>query len=57
MIFAASIKRDDVFHRHDCLVAKVDMLIPLCDAPESRLKERAGVQARLARAGVKQVAG
>ena len=39
------------------IVAKVDALMELCDALESRLKERAGVQARLAGAVVKQVAG
>ncbi|MDP3396426.1 MAG: restriction endonuclease subunit S [Methanoregula sp.] len=39
------------------IVAKVDALMALCDALESRLKERAGVQARLAGAVVKQVAG
>ena len=30
------------------IVAKVDALMQLCDALESRLKERAGVQGRLA---------
>jgi len=39
------------------IVAKVDALMALCDALESRLKERAGVQGRLAGAVVKQVAG
>ncbi|MDO9035406.1 MAG: restriction endonuclease subunit S [Methanoregula sp.] len=39
------------------IVAKVDALMALCDALESRLKERAGVQARLAGAVVKLVAG
>lgn len=39
------------------IVAKVDALMELCDALESRLKERAGVQERLAGAVVKQVAG
>ena len=39
------------------IVAKVDSLMALCDALESRLKERAGVQGRLAGAVVKQVAG
>jgi type I restriction enzyme S subunit len=39
------------------IVAKVDALMALCDALESRLKERAIVQARLAGAVVKQVAG
>ncbi|MFA4860133.1 restriction endonuclease subunit S [Methanoregula sp.] len=39
------------------IVAKVDALMKLCDALESRLKERAGVQDRLAGAVVKQVAG
>ena len=34
----------------------VDVLMALCDALESRLKERAGVQGRLAGAVVKQVA-
>ena len=33
-----------------------EILIALCDALESRLKERAGVQGRLAGAVVKQVA-
>ncbi len=32
------------------IVAKVDVLMALCDALESRLKERAGVQGRLAAA-------
>ena len=35
----------------------VDALMALCDALESRLKERADVQARLAGAVVRQVAG
>ena len=39
------------------IVAKVDALMALCDALESRLKERAGVQGQLAGAVVKQVAG
>jgi type I restriction enzyme, S subunit len=39
------------------IVAKVDALMVLCDALESRLKERAGVQSRLAGAVVKMVAG
>jgi type I restriction enzyme, S subunit len=39
------------------IVAKVDTLMALCDALESRLKERAGLQGRLAGAVVKQVAG
>ena len=39
------------------IVAKVDALMALCDALELRLKERAGVQERLAGAVVKQVAG
>ena len=39
------------------IVAKVDALMALCDALESRLKERAGVQGRLAGAVVKQVVG
>ena len=39
------------------IFAKVDALMALCDAHESRLKERAGVQGRLAGAVVKQVAG
>jgi len=39
------------------IVAKVDSLMTLCDALESQLKERAGVQGRLAGAVVKQVAG
>ena len=39
------------------IVAMVDALMALCDALESRLKERAGVQERLAGAVVKQVAG
>jgi len=39
------------------IVAKVDALMALCDALESRLKERAGVHGRLAEAVVKQVAG
>ena len=38
------------------IVAKVDALMALCDALESRLKERAGVQGRLAGAVGKQVA-
>ncbi|MEN6442583.1 MAG: hypothetical protein ABFC71_02385 [Methanoregula sp.] len=39
------------------IVAKVDALMALCDALESQLKERAGVQGRLAGAVVKQVGG
>ena len=39
------------------IVAKVDALMALCDVLESRLKERAEVQGRLAGAVVKQVAG
>jgi len=39
------------------IVAKVDALMALCDALEMHLKERAGVQERLAGAVVKQVAG
>lgn len=39
------------------IVAKVDALMMLCDALESRLKERAGVQGRLAGAVGKQVTG
>ncbi|MDP3564826.1 MAG: restriction endonuclease subunit S [Methanoregula sp.] len=39
------------------IVAKVDALMALCDALESRLKERAGVQGKMAGAVVKQVAG
>jgi type I restriction enzyme, S subunit len=39
------------------IVAKVDALMALCDALESRLKERAAVQGLLAGAVVKQVAG
>jgi len=39
------------------IVAKVDALMALCDALESQLKERAGMQGRLAGAVVKQVAG
>ena len=39
------------------IVAMVDALMALCDALESRLKERAGVQGRLAGAVVRQVAG
>ena len=39
------------------IVAKVDELMALCDALELRLKERAGVQGRLAWAVVRQVAG
>lgn len=38
------------------IVAKVDALMALCDALESRLKERAGVQGRLVAAVVEQVA-
>jgi len=38
-------------------VAKVDALMALCDALGSELKERAGVQGRLAGAVGKQVAG
>jgi len=38
------------------IVTKVNDLMALCDALESRLKERAGVQGRLAGAVVKQVA-
>jgi type I restriction enzyme S subunit len=38
------------------IVAKVDALMALCDALESRLKERAGVQGQVAGAVVKQVA-
>ena len=37
------------------IVAKVDALMALCDELEARLKERAGVQGRLAVAAVKQV--
>ncbi|MDP3446356.1 MAG: restriction endonuclease subunit S, partial [Ignavibacteria bacterium] len=37
------------------IVAKVDALMALCDALESRLKERAGVQGRLANAIVKEI--
>jgi type I restriction enzyme S subunit len=37
------------------IVAKVDALMALCDALESRLKERAGVQGWLAGAIVKSV--
>jgi type I restriction enzyme S subunit len=37
------------------IVAKVDALMVLCDALESRLKERAGVQGRLAGAVVKGI--
>ncbi len=39
------------------IVAKVDALMALCDALESQLKERAGVQERFAKAVGKQVAG
>jgi len=39
------------------IVAKVDALMALCDALESQLKERAGVQGRLAGAVGKMVAG
>jgi type I restriction enzyme, S subunit len=39
------------------IVAKVDVLMKLCDALESQLKERAGVQGRLAMSIVKEVAG
>jgi type I restriction enzyme S subunit len=39
------------------IVAKVNSLMALCDALESQLKARAGVQRRLAGAMVKQVAG
>ena len=39
------------------IVAKVDTLMALCDALESRLKERAGAQGKMAGAVVKQVAG
>ena len=39
------------------IVAKVDALMALCDALESRLKERARVQGKMAGAVVKQVAG
>ena len=39
------------------IIAKVDALMSFCDTPESRLKERAGVQERLAGAVVKMVAG
>ena len=39
------------------IVAKVDSLMALCDALESRLKGRAGVQGRLAGAVVKQGGG
>jgi type I restriction enzyme, S subunit len=39
------------------IVAKVDALMALCDALESRLKGWASIQARLAGAVVKQVAG
>jgi type I restriction enzyme S subunit len=39
------------------IVAKVDALMALCEALESRLNERAAVQGRLAGAVVKQVAG
>jgi len=39
------------------IAAKVDALMALCDALESQLKERAGVQGRLAGAVVKMVAG
>ena len=38
------------------IVARVDALMALCDALESQLKERAGVQGRLANAIVKNVA-
>jgi len=38
------------------IVAKVEALMALCDTLESRLKERAEVQERLAGAVVKQVA-
>jgi type I restriction enzyme, S subunit len=39
------------------IVTKFDALMALCDALESRLKERAQVRGRLAGAVVKQVAG
>ncbi len=39
------------------IVAKVDALMALCDALESRLKDRAGGQGRLVGAVVRQVAG
>jgi len=39
------------------IVAKVDALMALCDALESRLKERAGVQSRFADSIVKMVGG
>ena len=39
------------------IVAKVDALLTLCDALELRLKERAGVQERLAGAVLRRVAG
>ena len=39
------------------IVAKVDALMQLCDTLESRLKERAGVQAKFAMAVGRQVAG
>jgi type I restriction enzyme, S subunit len=38
------------------IVAKVDALMALCDALESRLKEQAGVQRRLGGVVVKKIA-